>query len=226
MLRTTSEICDPRRCPAGEAIRAAKERTRLDCTYDLEIGHFLASQCMARPVDLKSIERALEILTAISSAGRLANVLRSCLTQDDSQVRSKAALILAVHFEGAPVLEKLATADTDPRVRANTVEALWNRKTPQAESILGKALQDTHHRVSANAAYGLFLIDPARYGSAVDSFVTHAVPEHRMAAAWLIRKMGHGKHCEHLRTLIHDSNAGVRRAAFQTIAELRAAAAA
>ena len=225
ILRPTSEICDPQRCSTGEAIRAAKERARLDCTYDLEIGHFLTSQCLARNLDLKSVERTLEVLRAISSAGRLASVLRSCMTQDHSQVRSKAALILAPHFEGVPVLEKLATSDADPRVRANTVEALWGRNTPQAETLFCKALKDVHHRVSANAAYGLYLIDPARYAAVVETFAAHALPEWRMTAAWLMRKMGPGKHCEPLKNLIRDTHAGVRRAAFQTVAALRASAA-
>ena len=224
MVGTTQEICDPKRCSASDAIRIAKIRSREDLSYDLQVAQFLNTLWMARQTDTAAIERAIEIMSAISSAARLKGVLRAAMAHEDPGVRSKSALALARHTENMPILNSLAT-DADPRVRANTIEAIWGRKLTGAGELLEKALEDESHRVAINAVYGLYLLDPLRHLEKVEGFVRHPQPRYRMAAAWLIRKIGDATHMGLLKPLVRDENPEVRRAAFRTLAELRSVAA-
>lgn len=223
MVGTTQEICDPKRCSASDAIRIAKVRSREDLSYDLQVAQFLNTLWMARRIDMEAIERAIEILSAIASAGRLKGVLRSAMAQEDPGVRSKSALALARHTDNMPILNILAL-DSDPRVRANTIEAMWGRKLAGAAELLETALRDDNHRVAINAVYGLYLLEPLRHLEKVEGFVRHPQPRYRMAAAWLIRKIGDATHMGLLKPLVRDDSPEVRRAAFRTLAELRPAA--
>jgi HEAT repeat protein len=220
MTGTTQELCDPKRCSGSEAIRIAKIRSRSDLSYDLQIAQFLHAQWAAGSVDVPAIERAVEILGAIASGPRLLGVLRVAMSHNDPCVRSKSALALATRTDNLPLLEKLVT-DANARVRANTIEALWDRRIPGASELLQGALRDGNHRVAINAAYALYLLDPMKHISDVATFVVDRRIRFRMAAAWLIRKIGNPGHLGLLKTLVRDQSADVRRLAFQTLAVLR-----
>ena len=217
---TTQELCDPKRCSVGEAIRIAKLRSKEDLSYDLQIAQFLNAQWMARRADVGAVERALEILSAIASPARLFGALRSAMSQDDPGVRSKSALALARHTDNLAFLTKLVT-DPDTRVRANSIEALWGREIPGIAELLQESLKDENHRVAINAAYALYLLDPVRHLAEVEVFIRHPQSRFRMAAAWLIRKIGDARHLNLLKTLVRDESQEVRRAAFRTLAALR-----
>jgi HEAT repeat protein len=224
MTATTQELCDPRRCSGSEAIRIAKIRSRGDASYEAQITDFLNTQWAAGTVDVPAIERAIEILGAIAPPARLFGVLRIAMSQHDSCVRSKSALALATRTDSLPVLNKLLT-DANARVRANTIEALWGRRIPGLAELFQRALTDGNHRVAINAAYALYLLDPVKHLSHVESFVNDPRTRFRMAAAWLVRKIGNPGHLSLLKTLVRDQSADVRRAAFQTLAVLRPATA-
>ena len=224
MVGTTEEICDPERCSIEEAVIVARQRARENLSYDLQIAQFVNSQWLSNTVNLRIAERGLEILGAIASPARLLSVLRTAMAQTDPEVRSKAAIALGKYLENPTLIERLAM-DGDPRVRANTIEALWGRAIPEAEAIFRRALIDRHHRVAANAAYGLYLIDSGKYLTAVEAFVEHSRQGHRTAAAWLIRKIGDACLLGLLKTLVRDQNPDVRRAAFLAIGALRASSA-
>lgn len=222
MVGTTEEILDPARCSTEEAIRAARLRASEDPSYELQVTQFLNNQWMSRRINMPVIERGMEVLAAIGSPGRVFGVLRTALAQSDPELRSKAALALGRNVDSIQVLEKLII-DEDARVRANTVEAVWGRKTPEAEALLRRALDDCHHRVVTNAAYGLYLIDPTRYAAQLEMLIHHADAAHRMAAAWLLRKIGDGQHLSLLKPLVRDPDPDVRKAAFRTLSQLRGA---
>jgi HEAT repeat protein len=220
MTGTTQELCDPKRCSASEAIRVAKIRSRGDASYESQIADFLNTQWASGSVDLPAIERAIEILGAIAPPTRLFGVLQVAMSQQDSCVRSKSALALATRTDSLRVLNKLVT-DSNARVRANTIEALWGRHIPGVEELFQKALTDGNHRVAINAAYALYLLDPAKHMADVETFLNDPRTRFRMAAAWLVRKIGNPGHLCLLKTLVRDESAEVRRAAFRTLAVLR-----
>jgi hypothetical protein len=220
MTGTTQELCDPKRCSASEAIRIAKIRSRGDASYESQITDFLNTRWAAGAVDLPAVERAIEILGAIAPPSRLFGVLRIAMSQQDSCVRSKSALALATRTDNLSVLNKLLT-DANARVRANTIEALWGRQIPGVDDLFRNALTDGNHRVAINAAYALYLLDPTKHMTDVETFVNDPRSKFRMAAAWLVRKIGNPGHLCLLKTLVRDQSAEVRRAAFRTLAVLR-----
>ncbi|MDQ1472536.1 MAG: hypothetical protein QOJ99_4016, partial [Bryobacterales bacterium] len=193
MTATTQELCDPRRCSGSEAIRIAKIRSRGDASYESQITDFLNTQWAAGTIDVPAVERAIEILGAIAPPARLLSVLRVAMSHHDACVRSKSALALATRIDSIPVLEKLVT-DANARVRANTIQALWGRRIPGVAELFQNALTDGNHRVAINAAYALYLLDPVQHMSDVETFVNDPRTKFRMAAAWLVRKIGNPRH--------------------------------
>lgn len=121
-----------------------------------------------------------------------------------------------------PLLQRLLS-DNDARVRANSLEALWNLKNPDIEELFLRSLDDPHHRVVANAAYGLHLIDPEKYFSRVIALIEHSLPGHRAAGAWILGRIGNPAHLQLLKPLLIEKNTEVRSAAFRAFKQLRTA---
>jgi HEAT repeat protein len=217
---SVAEVCDPRRYPGEEAIRAARRNAEERSSYDIEVSHYLTQQLLLPQADVDVVERALEILSAIAPPTRLHGALRTALAHDDPRVRSKAAGALGQCVADLPLLQRLL-ADGDPRVRANTLEALWHSKGGEIEAAFLRGFKDSHHRVVANAAYGLYLFDPEKHFDKVSALIGHPHSGYRAAGAWLLGKIGNPKHLPMLRPLLLEKSADVRGAAFRTLKILR-----
>jgi HEAT repeat protein len=217
---SVEEVCNPQRVSREESIQAARLRAEERRTFEIEIFRYLGQQLMRPVVDVDIVERALEVLLAIAPMARLHGALRAALAHDDGRVRSKAAVAVGRCVADVPLLQRLLT-DTDARVRANTLEALWHLRTPEIETIFIRALNDTHHRTVANATYGLYLIDPERYFAKVCSLTDHPHAGYRAAGAWLLGKIAEPEHLPLLRPLLSEKNPEVRGAAFRALAILR-----
>jgi len=108
----------------------------------------------------------------------------------------------------------------DPRRRANVIEDLWLNVQPGLRELFLTATRDPHHRVAANAVYGLHLMGDPRVSDLLEQMKGNRNPRFRRAAAWLIRKIGHARLRPMLKPLIRDEDAVVRGAAFQTLGVL------
>ncbi len=168
--------------PLGSRVRVAQLGQRVDPNLDQGI----ADQILD---DLGPGERQdlLEILcqtrVRLEVIARLAPVLQD----PNPRVHSKMALLMArVAPEGEWVTEGMA--DNDPRVRANVVEALWNQKSEFANRLFHRAAADAHHRVSANAIYGLYLQgDPSALGK-IRHLLMGSDGLARRAGLWLLER--------------------------------------
>ena len=115
----------------------------------------LADEILASPSE-DDQQDLLEILGQTHPRLEVVNRLAGLLHHRNPRVHSKVALLLArVAPEGEWALAGMA--DPDPRVRANIVEALWKHKSAFAGGVFQRAADDPHHRVAANAIYGLYL---------------------------------------------------------------------
>jgi HEAT repeat protein len=217
---SVKEICDPRRTSAEASIRIARQLSAECPGLDIEVFQYLTRKLRVPGVDLAVIGRILEILVAITPPARLHGVLRAGLAHYDAEVRSKAAVAVGRYMADAPLLQRLLT-DADARVRANTLEALWHMRQPEVEAIFMQGLSDSHHRVVANAMYGLCLIDRDKYLPNVRGLLEHPLASHRVAGAWLMGRIARPEHLPLLRPLLSDGTAEVRAAAFDALAILR-----
>jgi HEAT repeat protein len=219
---SAEELCDPRRNSREESIQAARRHAEDRQSYDIEIFRYLTQQLLARKVDVEVVERALEVLAAIAPTARLHGAIRATLSHDDAKIRSKAAVVLGRSVADLPLLQRLLS-DSDARVRANTLEALWHLKSAEIESIFLKALGDSGHRAVANATYGLYLIDSEKYFPKATELIAHPLSGHRAAGAWLLGKIGDPHNLPLLKPLLLEKSTDARSAAFRTLKILRTA---
>lgn len=224
LFDTVKAICDPKRCPTPQALEAAFRISDDHPQLAAELAAALETEWQTGKPKLPVVERLLELLATIAPGELLYPTLRAAMSHDDPHVRSKAALLLSRKVDNSEVLAQLA-GDGDARVRANTIQALWGHKDAHAEGLFGKALEDLHHRVAANAAYALFLVDPAGHPERLKRFVKHPHPRFRRAGAWILRKIGDPANLPILQPLVEDKNAEVRASAYAALVALQQAAA-
>jgi hypothetical protein len=220
MAETISKICDPECYPLGEAIQQARLCMVASPGFELDLVKFLQTQCLSRRVHLRLVLRGVEILGAIVEEARLITLLRPFLRSSDSQIASKCVLVLGRRSCSVGWLRSVMS-ESDERIRANLIESIWNRKEPEVEQILQDAVKDRHHRVAANAVYGLYLIGSELYPESLDYLIGHANDAFRRSAVWVIRSSGAPESALKIRSLIKDADAGVRHAAFEALVHLR-----
>jgi hypothetical protein len=206
---------------APEAIRQAKLLMERSSAFDFSFARFLQLQLSAANPRLPTIIRGLEILGAITAEANVPTLLRFFLRAGIPQIISKCALILGRRCPNVDWIGRLM-ADQDGRVRANLIEALWDRAAePDINAIFKRALKDRHQRVIANAVYGLFLSGYEGYSPEIDRLVTGGDPAFRKAGVWVIKSIGGADAISRIRPLILDSDASVRKAAFAALTALR-----
>lgn len=107
----------------------------------------------------------------------------------DTRVRARLALILGKAARTHDAFLAL-TADTDARVRANCVEALWGSQSATAREVFARAAGDAHHRVAANALIGQYLQgDPASVAG-LAAMIRRSDTASKGAAAWAMGRTG------------------------------------
>lgn len=107
----------------------------------------------------------------------------------DAQGRARLAELVGNGARLWNVLDTLLS-DSDARVRANAVEAMWHIPPEVTLSRYQQALEDTHHRVRANALVGLsFAGDPRSLSGLID-MAEAGEGMVRLAAFWAMGRTG------------------------------------
>lgn len=132
--------------------------------------------------------RRLDILARCSELIRLAPTLTQLCRHSDARIRSKAVLLLAQLPSG--VVAAGAIEDSDARVRANAIEAMWGRSDKQAIEVFEVGSRDTHQRIGANSLIGLH---NAGQLSAIRGILRMADDTDPVRSAAGIWAMGHSK---------------------------------
>ena len=212
-----AHICDPRAGTLSDAIRRARLRKGHSACFELKLANYLQAQCLADRIELAPILRGMEVLGTITEERSLLAILRYFLRSTVPQIASKSVLILGRRCHRADWLRHVMTEGED-RVRANLIESLWGRGEPvEIHEILREAVNDPHHRVSANAIYGIFTCGQDEYQPLIERLILNTNPAHRHAAVWAIKSIGSGDVFPQLKRLFQDPDAGVRRKAFEAI---------
>ncbi len=136
--------------PLTSRIRLAKYGVQVDADLDQQLADDLL-----KSDDHQLRHNLLEILSQAPVRSQTLLRLTPLLRDRNARTQSKIALLLArAEPEGEWIAEGLN--DPDPRVRANIVEALWSHASEFARQTFARTASDPHHRVSANAIYGLY----------------------------------------------------------------------
>ena len=204
--------------------------------YSIDEAEMLAIQLMAEgqripercalalqgepPPDNGRAERMLELLPRIASPERLLPLLDRVMPSSNTRIRSKAwKLYAAASADLAWALKQLD--DSDARVAANVVEALWRAApTEQLHEIFRQAARQNRNRVAGNGLVGLFGFDDPQAAEIVKQLAKHDNADMRATAAWVIGRVYWREGTEILRELRQDDSGKVRKNAGWSLRQL------
>ena len=153
---------------------------------DGRVADHLAGRLIGR--DVNGQLQATQMVQQLNLAGRFSESLARLARQGHKVVRSAAAMTLGDvdDFNAARTLARCLD-DEDPRVQANSVEALAKRGG-EASAVLDKA-DSPHNRVRANAVHWLINADHEQGPMALAAMLTDRRPMHRISALWVVKDL-------------------------------------
>jgi len=106
-------------------------------------------------------------------------------------VRSKAVgLLVEIPGEATSNILERVLADTDPRVRANAIEVLENKRSTEYVPMLTERARSTHNRERANAIKALHRMKVGMASEQLAIMLRDPRSEHRISALWTLRHIG------------------------------------
>jgi len=214
-------LCD-RALSLEEAASLARTALQLEPMMDVALAKRLADDtALGEPV--QNAGRLMDILGMISNGNRITSSLMRLWRSSDPQMRSKAVLLIGRSSRSIQWAQS-RLAETDPRIRASAVEALWGLDTAEAKAILRAAARDANNRVAGNALFALYGIGDTLAISELFKMAASDSAQLRSTAAWAMGKTGDPRFSEILGRLMSESNVVVRRRAFAELSCLKAAA--
>jgi hypothetical protein len=184
-------LADPRGCRREDAMAAARMIPRISAPLDSDLERALSS-ALSEPASVaraSRILRLLDVLEAASPQPRLYLFQNELLAYPDSAVRSKAALLIARSSKSVALVGRLLL-DTDGRVQANAVEALWTYDAADARPLLQHAARLKTPRVAGNAAVGLYRIGDLSSLQLMFRMAEEPDQDRRTTAAWAMGETG------------------------------------
>jgi HEAT repeat protein len=218
-------LCDPA-LDQDQALAVARLAARVDSMVDVTVARRLAESTVsnAEASSLGEAGRILQILGEISDGTRILPSLMRLLRNANPYLRSKVVLIIgrgshSVHW----VRHRLA--ESDARVRANAVEALWGVDSEEARELLRFASADGNNRVAGNALLGLYWLGETAVIAEMVKMAANPASSFRLSAAWAMGETGDPRFNEVLGRMLADPNAGVRKRAFTAVSQIKLATA-
>lgn len=215
-------LCDPA-LNRHQVLTAARAARVVDPLADATIARCLADGLIAsdRCVQPRHAARLLEILCEISDGSRIVPSLMRLLRHPDPHLRSKAVKLIGRGNHSAKWVRN-RLAETDPRVRANAIESLWDVDTAEARELLQACVHDGDNRVAGNALVALHRIGDC---GAIPEFFRMAAldsPRFRVTAAWAMGETGDPRFTEILASLLRDAVPAVRKRAMSSLGQIKA----
>jgi hypothetical protein len=212
------QVLNDTRLTTAQAIAAARLGLLVDPALDVTLARDLAA--MPRTPGHVSAERLMSIIAAISDGTRILPSLVTLRHHPNSRIRSKVVLLMGRATHNCKWVETIL-AESDARVRANAVEALWGVDSEPARLVLKVAAEDTHHRVRGNALLGLYRLGDPSVLREILRMATHPSPAFRSAAAWLMGETGDLRFLQSLDRMATEPDLSLRSRAFRAAIRLR-----
>jgi len=207
-----------------QAVAAARGASQVYSMMDVSLAKTVAGDGFSQKVAPGRAKRMMDILSELSGGARAIGSLRSMLRHPDPYLRSKAVLMIGRGERGAGWAQHRMVED-DPRVRANVVEALWGRDTEEARALLRSAASDSHNRVVGNALLGLYRLGDLSAVPGLFQMAANASEMCRASGAWAMGETGDPRFAELLARMLGDPSNTVRKRAFESLRQMKAAAA-
>jgi hypothetical protein len=218
-----SVLCAPG-MSKDRALQLARTAISIFPSTDIQLARGLAGMLEApeSTETLNHITRLMDILAKISDAARIFPSIVRLMRHANPHIRSKAVLMIGRHSPSAQwVRHRLS--DSDPRIRANALESLWDIDTAEARELLEGLIRDPNNRVAGNALLGLYRLGDARVIPEILSMAVHESVLFRSTAAWVMGETGDPRFADVLASFLRESHAVVRKRAFSVLGHLRAA---
>jgi hypothetical protein len=219
-------LCDPAFFTKQESIALAKRMSRVEPLFDMKLARMLlAGEGKAQGSEAEQAVqslagmRLLEIMAEISDRGR-SLLLAQLLHHSNAQVRSKAALLVGKSTKDVKWVSQRMN-ETDSRVRANALEALWGVESEDCRQVFLDALDDPANRVVGNGILGLYLLGEPTAIHSVLTMIAHSDEVFRKTGIWLMGEIGDLRFLPVLARLMKDSPAALRPYVFRTFAKLK-----
>ena len=183
----TAGLLDPGTCSLKDAVSAARSIDGMGSRLQpaLEMALSRALQGHATPERSTHVLRILELLGTITTQNCWPSFQSELMAHPDARVRSKAALLIGKSTKNTAWIGR-SLMDKDARVQANAVEALWSLDAGEARPFLSTALRSRNHRVSANAALGLYRLSDVKVVRPLLDMVRHSDPLFQASGLWVI----------------------------------------
>jgi HEAT repeat protein len=216
-------LCDPS-ISKDQALVLARSAARVDSLADVSLAKSLAdsSGTDEGPVPARDAGRLMEILGEISDGTRILPSLMRMLRHPNPYLRSKAVKMIGRGSRSVRWVQNKLN-ESDPRIRANAIEALWGLDTDEARALLLTATRDGNNRVAGNAMLALYRLGDNSVIPELVKMADHESALFRSTSAWVMGESGDPRFTETLARLMRDSNAAVRTRALSALGRIKAA---
>jgi HEAT repeat protein len=135
--------------------------------------------------------KAMQIVQELKLAESMSDQLLALCSDPHPRLRSKAVCVIGDIPEVASnaLIERLL-ADSDARVRANTIEVLESRNKTEFVPTLVQRARVGSNRERANAIKVLHSLHAGVFVAALQAMMTDERPEHRISAMWALKQTG------------------------------------
>ncbi len=171
----------------------------------------------------KLAEGGLDVLDRISDGRRLVPLIMHLAQSSDPRLSAKATLVVGRRLQSVKWSKQALENSTDPRIRANAIEALWGLESADARKLMAACLRDGNNRVVGNAALGLYLAGDESATRHLEQLAVESEARFRATAAWAMGRAADPELLAPLSRLIKDDSPIVRIAALRAVMGLRKA---
>ena len=218
-------LCEPG-FSREQAMELARAAARVDPMTDVALAKRLADSAAAEETALPSdsAARLMEILAEISEGARILPSLMRLMRHSNPFVRSKAVKLVG-KGSGSVKWVRGRLAETDPRIRANAIEALWGIDNEEVRELLRSATKDGNNRVAGNALAALYRLGECAVIPEIVRMTDHGSALFRTTAAWVMGETGDPRFTELLARMMREPNAAVRARAMASLGKIKTAVA-
>jgi len=218
----TAGLRDPDTCSLKDAVAAVRAIGDIGPRFQAALEMDLSAALHGRATEESTMQvmRILDLLGAIPTQNFWPSFQSELMAYPDRAVRSKAALLIGRNTTH-PAWIKKQLMDSDARVQANAVEALWAMDAAEARPVFTAALRSPNNRVVANAILGLYRLSDLKAVTALLEMARHPEPLFRASAWWAMAETEDPRFIPFLMEQFKSTQGKMKLAVTRTLSRIR-----